>query len=707
MITLKPIKTVLQFIPCKYIILLAVGLLALSGAARAQRRDTARIQVMARAQEHSILLRWAVTKASAWRLSNQYGFELWRFTVVRNGQVLPQPEITLLSPQPIKPQPLEAWEEIVRKDNYAVIIAQAIFGKDFEVSGGDNNGIARLVNQSQELEQRFALSLYAADNSFEAAKLAGWGYEDRNVKPNEKYLYRIKSLAPATRIRIDSSGAFIGLADHRELPKPANIGAVFGDRNVVLSWDYSLLQHYYNSWFIERSRDNGQTYERARNLPVTNFNEKEKRASPRMYFIDSLQDNNTVYHYRVRGVSPFGEAGPPSDPVTGKGRHLLAYVPNIRSNSVDEKGVMELGWEFEAAGNKLISGFTLNQAPTADGPYTAVLSNIPPDQRTLRYGQLLPTNYFTITAVAIEGEPSTSFPVLVQPVDSIPPAAPAGLAGTIDSNGVVQLTWQANSEKDILGYKIFRSNMAGEEPAALVDSVWLPNKYRDSVNIRSLNGKVYYRVTALDQRYNQSPFSAVIEIRKPDVIPPTSPVLTGYRVADDAVHLSWIPARDEDIAQQVVFRKTLAAGADKWEGLPPLPPAARNFADRAVTPGQTYAYLVLARDSSGLESKPVQPLTVTVPYNPAKGMVRSFNAQVNRQERYIELFWKDDLADVQEYQLYKGEKDGAVTLWKIIPPGTRRIVDDQPRINTEYVYSIRAVLRSGATGNYKVINVQY
>lgn len=690
----------------KIILRFVLFFLLLTGSLSAQRKDTARIQVMARAQQHSVLLRWAVTKASAWKLCNQYGFELWRFTVLRDGKVLPKPESQLLTTQPIKPQPLLAWEEICKKDNYAVIIAQAIYGKDFEVSGGGNNGVAQLINQSQELDQRFALSLYAADNSFEAAKMAGWAYEDNTVRPNEKYLYRVRSLAPAGRMRIDSSGAFIGLADRQELPKPANIGAVFGDKNVILSWDYSLLKHYYNSWFIERSKD-GVNYERASSLPVTNFNGKAKKPSPRMYFIDSLQDNNTVYRYRVRGVSPFGEPGPPSDPITGKGKHLLVYTPNIRSNAIDEKGVLELGWEFETAGNKLIKGFILNQAEKADGPYKAVMSNITPDQRTLLYDHLEPSNYFTITAVALEGESSTSFPVLVQPVDSIPPAAPTGLTGTIDSTGVVKLSWAANSEKDILGYKVFRANMAGEEAAALVDSVWRRNTFRDSVGIQSLNSKVYYQVRALDKRYNQSDFSAVFELKKPDVIPPTSPVLTGYKVAKDIVYLTWIPSTDADVAQQLLYRKTVTAANTSWEAVQKMAPPINNFADNTVTPGVTYSYLLLAKDSSGLESKPMQPLTVSIPYNPSKGMVRSFNAQVNRQERYIELFWKDDLAGVVEYQLYKGEKGQPVTLWKVLKPGTNRFVDDQPRVNTEYQYSIRAVLNSGATGSSKMINVQY
>ncbi len=675
---------------------------------QAQRKDTAKIKVMATVSKNrGILLRWAVNTSGAWKLSNQYGFQLLRYTVLRDGKLLAQPEMKVLSSVPLKPRPLPEWEQLAQQDNYAAVIAQAIYGKDFQVSAGDNSGIAKIINQSQEQEQRFALSMYAADNSFEAAKLAGWAWEDQTAQSNEKYLYRLRSLIPVNRLRLDSAGVFIGMSNLQELPKPPDLGGIFGDRNVILSWDYSLLKSYYNSWIVERSADGGKTFERASSLPVTNFNEKEKKASPRMYFIDSLKDNTTVYYYRIRGISPFNETGPPSDTVFGKGRSLLAYVPNIRSSNVDEKGAMELNWEFEQAGNKLIKGFTLNQGPTANGPFTTVLKDIAPEQRSLVYNNLNATNYFTITAVAREGASTTSFPVLVQPVDSVPPTAPTGLAGTIDSNGVVLLIWKANTEKDILGYKVFRANNLGDELSPLVDSVYAAHSFRDSVVIKSLNSRVYYAVTAFDQRYNQSALSAVIEIKKPDVIPPSSPIFTDYKVVNGVVYLNWVPCRDEDVAMHLLYRRHIDTAQTNWQPIATFEQPASHYADRQAIPGQQYAYIILAKDSSGLESKPAQPVTVTVPPNMGKIAIKSFNAAVNRQERYIELSWNDNLEDVQEYQLYKGEKGGNVTLWKVYNGKPKRITDEQIKINTTYVYGIKAVLKNGAQGIYKTIDVMY
>ncbi|MFW2374925.1 MAG: hypothetical protein ACN4ES_00145, partial [Cellulophaga baltica] len=46
------------------------------------------IQVIARAQQDKILVRWAPTDAVVWQRANTYGYTLERFTVYRNGKRL-------------------------------------------------------------------------------------------------------------------------------------------------------------------------------------------------------------------------------------------------------------------------------------------------------------------------------------------------------------------------------------------------------------------------------------------------------------------------------------------------------------------------------------------------------------------------------------------------------------------------------------------
>lgn len=205
------------------------------------------VMVKARAQKDRVLLRWAVSEPVAWKLANKYGYIVERYTVLKNGTINTKKEKKILSVTPLKPKPQQAWSGIVQQNDDAAIIAQALFGEDFEVSGG-NSKLAKIVNQSDELNQRFTFSLLAADRSFEAAKMAGWGLIDSAVQKGEKYLYRVYTAVPKEKQRIDTSGIYIGVADYEILPQPKDLYGVYGDKSVMLSWNYKLLKDIYTTY---------------------------------------------------------------------------------------------------------------------------------------------------------------------------------------------------------------------------------------------------------------------------------------------------------------------------------------------------------------------------------------------------------------------------------------------------------------------------
>ncbi len=693
-----------------HIILLTIYSVLLTNTATAQNKSA--VKVLARPQKDKILLRWATTTPLSWKMSNQYGFIVERYTVTRDKKILAQPEKKIISATPFKPQPIDNWKTVAEKDNYAAVIAQAIYGKDFELSGGDSKGLTKIINQANELEQRFGLSLYAADNSFEAAKLAGWGYEDKEVQPNEKYLYRVISVIPKDQLKVDSGSVYVGIIDYQELPKPSDIGSAFGDKTVMLSWDYSILKNYYNNYFIEKSAD-GETYNRLSDLPVANLNNKEEKPSNRMYFIDSLKDNSIQYYYRIRGVSPFGEVGPPSEPISGTGKKFLTKVPNIRSTNIDEKGAVQIEWFFDGRENELIKSFTLNQAKKEQGPYKAVVENINANSRIVRFDKLYATNYFTITAVAKQGQSRTSFPVLVQPIDSLPPAIPTGLRATIDSNGVVTLKWNQNKEQDLLGYKVFRANNKQEEMATLTPSVHKKCIYRDTVNIKMLNNKVYYAIASVDQRQNQSQHSTVIEIKKPDIIPPSAPLFTDYQIKNDSVILHWVNSSTEDVAKHELYRTaspnpSKGGGIEKPQLLSKFTDTTSQYIDGTAEPGKKYEYNIVAIDATGLKTNAVNRLQITIPDNSNRYNIKLLNTYKNIKNRYIEIFWKDDLKEVQAYNIYKAVKGKPITLWKVVTVGeARQATDNNITVGETYQYAVVPIMKNGMKGKMITTEVQY
>jgi hypothetical protein len=430
-----------------------------------------------------------------------------------------------------------------------------------------------------------------------------------------------------------------------------------------------------------------------------------------MYFMDSLADNTSTYHYRVRGVTAFDETGPPSESVSGKGRELLPYVPYINSAVINSSGDLEIEWEFDRQGENLIKGFELNHSDNSEKNYTAVMKDIEKNRRNVLFdkNKLKPANYFTVSAIPYEGEPRKSFPVLVQPADSIPPSIPTGLRGEIDSAGIVTLWWNKNTETDLLGYKVYRTFLKTGEAMPLFDAALRDTVFKDTVDMHNLNLKVYYTVSSIDLRYNQSDLSPMLEMEKPDLIPPSSPVISGYRVRKDGIEIQWINSPDAGVVQHRVWRR------EKGEGYMPVTlltsvtdSAVRKYIDTSAMTGIHYVYTVTATKKNWLESSHSNNLTAFTGYPKQQAAdLDYFNAVVDKQNQMLKLTWSDKLQNVRYYELYKGADSENVSLWKTLSGDKHEVVDESISPNTTYKYIIRAILKDGKNAGNKSLKIKY
>ena len=136
--------------------------------------------------------------------------------------------------------------------------------------------------------------------------------------------------------------------------------------------------------------------------------------------------------------------------------------------------------------------------------------------------------------------------------------------------------------------------------------------------------------------------------------------------------------------------------------------ATHTWTDTKTRGNSLYSYRMVAKDSSGLVSPLLTPLTVALPPDPADLAIRKLNSYVDRDHRYIEISWTDDLQDVEEYQVYRGVNGKAVSLWKIVGARERRrLADDGVNVNSTYEYGIRALTKGGTMGPYSAIRVTY
>ncbi|WP_103867364.1 fibronectin type III domain-containing protein, partial [Aquimarina sp. I32.4] len=462
----------------------------------------------------------------------------------------------------------------------------------------------------------------------------------------------------------------------------------------------------YTAYFIERSED-GTNFKRLGDTPLINMNDKPGAPAKRMYYIDTLSQNNKTFYYRVIGLSSFGKEGPPSKVISGQGKPTLAYTAHITTHTLKENGSAVLFWEFPKEGVSLIEGFSLNRASKANGVYEEVVANIPSGQRELMYDKLQPSNYFTITAHGKRGQNTTSLAVFVQPIDSIPPKIPIGLTGVIDSTGVTKIKWEANTEKDMLGYRVFRGNKKGEELSQITIDPITQTSFVDTVQVASLNSKIYYSVVAVDQRFNMSGYSEMLVLDKPDVVRPTSPIFSRYEVKNDTVNLRWIPSSSEDVERYELFRKDITTSDTSWQRILDTQKDTM-YVDTGLQMDHKYRYAIFATDQNGLQSLPSTPITVFIAFSKSNlQTIKGIQGIANKEEKVIHLSWRNPSDMFTGFIMYKKKNEGSARLFRELPGGIKNIKDNTVNPNNTYTYYIRPILPNGKYGGTTSVIVEF
>jgi hypothetical protein len=129
---------------------------------------------------------------------------------------------------------------------------------------------------------------------------------------------------------------------------------------------------------------------------------------------------------------------------------------------------------------------------------------------------------YTVRSIAQVGsdtvESDDSAPAVVNARDTFPPATPVGLEATIipatpEAPAHVELSWAINSEGDLAGYNVYRSDRE-ESPGTRLNSEVLPSPtFRDTSVV--LGRRYFYRVSAIDNAGNESPLGPSVQIEVP------------------------------------------------------------------------------------------------------------------------------------------------------------------------------------------------
>ena len=661
------------------------------------------LRVLLRAYGDSVVIRWAPASAVLWEKYNASGYVIHRTDYTNPAH----PVTTLLTPTAFKPMTLKQMKAHLDKNNkYAAIAAQAMYGNDFRMTRKAPTSFAGKIKQGHNaLSFRYTFAMQAADFSAPVANALALRWVDKDVKKGGRYLYTVTS--PAGK---DTVGSWVL---NKETPRPVPQGLkAFGfDKSVELHWNRRQMGNF-DAYDIERSDDRGKTYHVVNKLPFyssysppppsqkkdTLVHNVASLLRDHQVYTDSIPKDYKTYYYRICGYTPFGDRSPYSKPVKVHGIDLTPPIPPVIDTVKSVKNrahTLQITWSQKKKSPDL-AGYYVDRSNSLKGTFLPLTKNLL-DKNTRIFNDTTAVphapNFYVIVAVDSAKNVSSSSPQVAFLTDSIPPAPPTGLTGKIDSNGVVHLHWNKNTEPDLRGYQVYYSFNPHFHYFRVTHTAITANSFADTIAMHTLNRRIYYKVAALDKNYNQSAFSKVATLKKPIVVPPSAPSI-GQVYADSAgAHIQLIESRSEGAMGYEIYRekkggpwKPVARLNQDWQVIK-LP-----FTDSTITANTDYYYAAETIDSTGIHSKRSFTVHVrhhTVPTLPA---LNSLNVLFDKKHNTVKLSWKYKKKGNYFFIIYRGRPNRPLVPWHSYGEGTRS-GEDNPVNKGIYRYAIQIVNR--------------
>lgn len=665
--------------------LLVIIFLALSSVSYGQSDsldlDTAvvaTIHLLAKYTAEGTQLRWGYGEADTWYANFREGVVLDRrrvspdpteYQAVGIVKLLPYEELTDLS---------------VAKRDEMISVVQSMGYDEWENSlyepGEDD-----IMDKRDNFMNRYAMYHFAADRSIDAAYAAGLGFLDTDVAPDVTYAYRVRSQGSKKVVAIKVVAPVI-----REVrPLIANIIAEEGA--VQLQWERALHNRYYSGYFIERTVDGQNNWERLNEVPYVQGYDPENfdPRGPRYFTYRDSIGNEVPHRYRIIGLDAFGDESQPSPVALGVGGDRTP--PPAPILSVDPKEVLHmkrtLTWvqpEGEA-----VTSYHLQRR--FNGKENVVIDFARPGD-TLKLDEPdEPGSYiYRLIAQDAAGNLAWSTEVYTVIYDRNPPKQPSGLKAEVDTSGLVILTWD-EADDDVFGYHVYA---ADGNRRAFERVTNRPHRYRrfvDTVSTNLLNQYRDYYVVATDKDFLYSEKSQVLRVRRPDVIPPAPAQVSDFKVLDSGIRLSLRPSHSRDASIHRILRKE--KGDRDWSVLgewkhPVLPPF--NHLDSTVLLEKTYLYAYQAEDDSGLKSSIVSEVQVAT--RPAALVAPVLTG--DRSENRVLLTWNQSIG-AAGWQLYRRIDNGPETRLPTLSATDNDYLDGQVKPGQIATYRLRLIRQDG------------
>lgn len=612
-----------------------------------------------------IKVRWEPSTMDEWKLSKTQGYTVSLYSK-SNGQ-----RGSLIESIKVFPLAYSDWELFIprvspfRQQFYLGVRNQLYPEK---LTDSDEKITSLYQDQTSEGLDSIMLGLiiYSSTYDFNLAKLSGLAASFRTKNIGD---YEIEIVCGKYKHTVSARDK------KQELPK---LSGEWGDKVVKLSWPTKGFHDQYFGYIIDKSED-GFRYSMKDSLPYVNFSFGGKKENELdIEKIDSLDQNDKMYYFRLRGMDYFGDYSSIRSSITGSGAEQLTLSPYIVYADQTENNEAHLKWEIGQKQQKVIKDFTLYRTDTIGGSYEVAVQSIPATSREIKIPMTFTINYYRIEANPHKGKALSSMPVFVMGQDTIPPAIPEVLSALVDEKGIVNLTWKKNIEPDLWGYRVYIANFKEDEFSLLTANPILDTLFKDTVNLNLGLENIYYMIHAADKRNNMSAFTDTIRLSLPDILPPASPVLMQLTQKKDTVIVQWVNSPSKDLKLQHLYRREFE-GDPSWIKVATFDSSyiKTSYEDVGLLYDHHYAYTMVAVDRSGLESLPDQYLDILLEKPKEKFIPFSkVNYSLDYKSKNVTLQWVVNNPELFKHvTVYRGTDKQKMGKYKIIDHPLTQLTD--------------------------------
>ena len=191
-----------------------------------------------------------------------------------------------------------------------------------------------------------------------------------------------------------------------------------------------------------------------------------------------------------------------------------ANVPLKPANLIATGGHNTISLDWDDNGEPDLLSYSVYRKETSDSSYSLIASNVGLSHYVDDTAVNGITYDYAVTAIDLENTSPYSEISATPVADIIPPANPIGLIATADDS-TVSLNWDDNGEPDLFSYRVYRSENQGSygttpQATILTSSSIDPSNYVDITVTNDIT--YYYVVTAVDDKGNESGYSAEISV---------------------------------------------------------------------------------------------------------------------------------------------------------------------------------------------------